>query len=108
MNLSKTSLSSSANVNTTDIMKVIDGHSFQFRNCYERALLQDESLSVKVVFLLKLNGSRVETVRLEMKGQGSARSRRALSHCLFRESKKLIFSSNQESLSLKFNLIFGL
>ena len=114
MNVSKPLVSSSSvssspvNRNNLDIMKVIDGHSFQFRNCYERALLKDESLSVKVVFLLKLNGARVKTTRLEVKGKGSARSRRLLSHCLFSESKKLNFVNNKQNISLKFNLIFGL
>ncbi len=100
--------SSDVSVNNSDIMKVIDGHSFQFRHCYERALLKDESLSVKVVFLLKLSQSRVKTTRLEIKGTGSPPSRRILSHCLFRESKKLTFVNNTENISLKFNLIFGL
>ena len=34
--------------------------------------------------------------------------RRALSHCLFRESRELVFSQNKKNVLVKFNLIFGL
>ncbi len=97
-----------APVNNTEIMKVIDSHSFQFRDCYEKALLKDESLSIRAVVLLKLNQSRVEHTRLELKGRGNPVSRRLLSHCLFRQSKTLVFAKNRQNISVRFNLIFGL
>ena len=96
------------NVNYSEIMKVIDRHNFQFQECYEQALLRDESLSGKVIFLLKLNRSQVKKAGLELKGKGNPASRRALTRCLFRESKKLVFSNNKGNISIKFNLIFGL
>lgn len=95
-------------VNYDGIMKVIDQHSFQFQECYERALLRDESLSGKVNFLLKLNSSQVQKAGLDLQGKGSPASRRELTRCLFQESKKLVFSSNKSNVSIKFNLIFGL
>ncbi len=97
-----------AQVNYGDIMKVIDKHNFQFQECYERALLVDESLSGKVTFLLKLNHSRVQKAGLELKGKGSPGSQRALTRCLFKESKSLSFSKNRQKISIKFNLIFGI
>ena len=90
------------------IMKVIDQHSFQFQECYEKALLTDESLSGKVIFLLKLSHSKVKKSGLELQGEGNSSSRRMFTHCLFQESKKLKFSHNKGNVSLKFNLIFGL
>lgn len=95
-------------VNYTHIMGVIDRHSFQFRDCYEQALLKDEKLSVKAAFFLKLDQSKVKKTKLELHGNGNPRSRRALSYCLFRESKALVFSKNKKNISVKFNLIFGL
>ena len=96
------------NTNDTEIMEVIDRHSFQFRDCYEKALLKDEKLSVRAVFLLQLSQSKVKKARVELKGNGNAVSRRTLSHCLFRQSKALVFNKNKQDLSLRFNLIFGL
>lgn len=90
------------------IMKVIDKHSFQFQECYEKALLRDENLSGKVVFLLKLSRSKVKKSGLELQGEGDSRSRRMFTHCLFQESKKLVFLHNKGDVSVKFNLIFGL
>ena len=90
------------------IMKVIDRHSFQFQECYEKGLLKDEKLSGKVVFLLKLNRSKVRKSGLELQGEGNSISRRIFTHCLFQESKKLVFSENKGNVSIKFNLIFGL
>ena len=95
-------------VNNTEMMKVIDSHSFQFRDCYEKALLKDESLSIRAMVLLKLNQSRVEHTKLELKGRGNPVSRRLLSHCLFRQSKTLVFAKNRQNISIRFNLIFGL
>ena len=89
-------------------MKVIDQHSFQFQECYERGLLKDESLSGKVIFLLKLRQSQVKKAGLELKGKGNPASRKELTRCLFNESKKLTFSNNKGNISIKFNLIFGL
>ncbi len=63
MNLSQSSTAGEG-VNYTDIMKVIDKHSFQ--TCYEKALLKDEKLSVKLVFLLKISQSKVQNTRLEL------------------------------------------
>lgn len=90
------------------IMKVIDRHSFQFQECYERALLKDENLSGKVIFLLRLNRSKVAKSGLELQGEGNPASRRMFTHCLFQESKKLVFLENKKNVSIKFNLIFGL
>ena len=95
-------------VNYGDIMKVIDKHSFQFQECYEKALLRDESLSGKVTFLLKLNRNKVKKTGLELKGKGNTKSRRALTRCLFQASKSLSFPKNTQKVSVKFNLIFGL
>ena len=95
-------------VDYAHIMKVIDQHSFQFRDCYEQALLKDEKLSVKAAFFLKLNQSKVKRTQLKLHGDGNTRSRRSLSYCLFRESKALVFSKNKKNISVKFNLIFGL
>ncbi len=92
-------------VNYGDIMKVIDKHNFQFQECYEKALLKDEKLSGKVIFLLKLNQSKVQKAGLELKGKGNPMSRRELTRCLFRESKRLSFKKNTENISIKFNLI---
>lgn len=76
---SKTSkVSKNQNVNYGQIMRVIDRHNFQFQECYERALLRDESLSGKVIFLLKLNHSQVKKAGLELQGKGSSASRREL------------------------------
>ena len=94
--------------NYTNIMKVIDQKSFQFRDCYEKALLKDELLSVKVVFLLQLRKTKVQKTRLELHGKGNPESRRTLTHCLFRESKTLVVLQNKNNISVKFNLIFGL
>ncbi len=96
------------NVDYGRIMKVIDQHSFEFQECYEKALLRDENLSGKVIFLLKLAHSQVKTAGLELKGKGSPISRRELTRCLFQESKKLVFSDNKNNVTIKFNLIFGL
>ena len=95
-------------INNTKLMKVIDQHSFSFRDCYEKALLKDENLSVRATFLLKLNKSKVQNTKIELKGKGNLASRQTLSHCLFQQSKTLVFNKNQQSLSLRFNLIFGL
>ena len=95
-------------VNYADIMKAIDQHTFQFRDCYEQALLKDEKLSINAMFLLKINQSKVQKTRLELKGKGNPKSRRTLSHCLFKESKKLVFLKNKKNISVKFNLIFDL
>ena len=95
-------------VNYGDIMKVIDQHSFQFQECYEKALLKDEKLSGKVIFLLKLNHSKVQKAGLDLKGNGNPISQRELTRCLFRESKSLLFLKNTKNISIKFNLIFGL
>ena len=54
----KSDQTDSTGINNTEMMKVIDQHSFQFRDCYEKALLKDEKLSVRAVFLLKLNQSK--------------------------------------------------
>lgn len=98
----------SSNVDYTHIMKVIDQYSFQFRDCYERALLKDEHLSVKAAFLLQLNQSKVEKTKLELHGNGNPRSHRILSRCLFQKSKNLVFSKNEKNISIKFSLIFGI
>ena len=71
------------------IMKVIDRHSFEFQECYERALLKDESLSGKVIFLLKLNSSAVKKAGLELKGKGNPNSRR--------DTDSLFVSGEQET-----------
>ena len=97
-----------ADIDDSEIMKVIDQHSFQFRDCYEKALLKDEKLSVRAVFLLRLNQSQVQHTRLELNGTGNKASRHLLSHCLFRKMKMLVFAKNQQKLSLRFNMIFGL
>ncbi len=94
--------------NYANIMRVIDQHSFQFRDCYEQALLKDEKLSVKAVIFLTLSQTKVEKTKLKLQGNGNIQSRRALSHCLFQESKELVFSKNKKNVLVKFNLIFGL
>ena len=104
----KTKKTVAANQENTEIMKVIDQHSFQFQECYEEALLLDEKLSGKVIFLLKLNRSKVKKSGMELEGQGNSNSRRKLTRCLFKESKKLVFLKNRKNISVKFNLIFGL
>jgi len=98
----------SRDLDYSNIMQVIDQHSVSFRDCYERALLKDDKLSVKAVFLLDIANSKVKKTKLELEGQGKPSSRRQLSHCLFRESKKLLFVQNKKPISIKFNLIFGL
>ena len=98
---------SPAPVNYSEIMKVIDKHNFQFQECYELALLRDEKLSGKIIFLLKLESAAVKKTNLKLEGQGSASSRRALLQCLYQESKKLAFPKNREKISIKFSLIFG-
>lgn len=98
----------SAKVNYTDIMKVIDKQSLQFRDCYETALLKDDKLSVKVVFTLDLNKTKVKNTKLKLHGEGNKKSHYALSYCLFKQSKKLTFPTNKQNILIKFNLIFGL
>lgn len=102
------STSQNTQVNHEDIMKVIDRHSFQFQECYERDLLRDEKLSGKVTFLLRLSQNKVQKTGLDLKGKGNALSRRELTRCLFRESKSLLFPKNTQNISVRFNLIFGL
>lgn len=94
--------------NYANIMRVIDQHSFQFRDCYEQALLKDKKLSVKAVIFLTLSQTKVAKTKLKLRGNGNIQSRRALSHCLFQESKVLVFSKNKKNVLVKFNLIFGL
>ena len=106
--MSKSEAATEGSMDHGGIMKVIDKHSFEFQDCYERALLKDESLSGKVIFLLKLNQSKVKKAGLELKGEGNPPSRRELTRCLFQESKKLVFLNNKGNISIKFNLIFGL
>ena len=91
-----------------EMMQVIDSHTVRFRDCYERALLKDQQLSVKAVFFLKLNQSRVQNTKLKLQGRGNPKSRFTLSRCLFRESKALVFAKNKHNVSIRFNLIFGL
>ncbi len=94
--------------NYASIMKVIDSRNFQFRDCYEQALLKDEKLSIKAEIFLTLNQTQVARTKLKLKGNGNVQSRRALSRCLFRESKFLVFSKNKKNVLVKFNLVFGL
>ena len=97
-----------AAANYSKIMKTIDSHNFQFQECYEAALLKDETLSGKIIFLLKLQHSKVKKTNLKLEGGGNSSSRRTLLRCLYRESKKLVFPQNRENISIKFSLIFGL
>lgn len=98
-----------AQVNYSEIMKVIDKHNFQFQECYELALLKDEKLSGKMVFLLKLDRAAVKKTNLRLEdGRGSPVSRRALLACLYQESKKLVFARNKRKITVKFNVIFGI
>ena len=90
------------------IMKVIDSHSFEFQECYEEALLKDETLAGKVIFLLKMSGSRVKRAGLDIQAGGDPSARRIFSRCLFEKSKNLVFPGNTGAVSVKFNLIFGL
>ena len=92
----------------SEIMKAIDQRNFQFQECYEMALLRDEKLSGKIVFLLKLNRAKVQKTHLQFEGEGSAASRRSLLSCLYQESQKLLFSKNRQKISVKFSLIFGI
>ena len=95
-------------VDYKNIMKVIDGHSFQFQECYEKALLEDEKLAGKVIFLLKMSGSRVEKAGLDIQTGKKSSAHRTFSRCLFSKSKSLVFPGNTGNISIKFNLIFGL
>ena len=91
-----------------DLMKVIDKHIFYFRECYEQALLRDEALTVNAHFLLRLNRSSVRSVKVNLIGKGGMTGKRQMSGCLAAQSKKLKFTDNKQSLSVKFSLIFGL
>ena len=95
-------------VNYAEIMRVIDKHSFYFRDCYEKALLKDEELSIKAVFVLSLNQAKVQKTKLNLQGNGNPQSRRVLARCLFQNSKTLVFAKNKRNMSVKFNLIFGI
>ena len=95
-------------VDYKNIMKVIDGHSFQFQECYEKALLKDEKLAGKVIFLLKMSGPRVKKAGLDIQAGGKSSGHREFSRCLFQKSKSLVFPDNTGDISIKFNLIFGL
>ena len=91
-----------------DFMRVIDKHTFYFRECYEKALLKDEKLKVNASFLLTLNQSRVKKSRVSLMGAGGFAGKRQFSNCLFAQSQKLKFAGNTKNISVKFNLVFGL
>lgn len=94
-------------VNYTKIMQVIDKHRLKFRECYEKALLKDESLSVKGIFIMRLKKSIVASTKIKLQGKGNKKSYITMSNCLRRVSKKLLFLKNKHNITIKFNLIFG-
>lgn len=96
----------SREITSSDLLKVINNHDLVFQKCYEKALLSDENLAGQVEFYLKTNtAGEVANSKVLFTGKGSPQSQKMLSSCLSSVSEKIAFSTHAANIKIKFNLL---
>lgn len=89
------------------LVKLIGKKSESFQECYEKALLTDQDLSVHASFLFSLGGKgEVDKTLIRIRGAGSGKSKRVLDSCLKSKTRLLSFPETYKGMKFKFNLLF--